>query len=286
MAFSSSNRRAQIPKSCELCKSEIKIKWKCVECNELICDRCKEIHLKANIQHQIIDIKSPFQDVQPKIITDNIPCTEHRTKMTCLFCRTCDHLVCPDCVSSKHNKHNFEPVEKMLSEKLVEMKRAEARYCKDLNLCQAKVETFQISEAKCESLCDESIVQIKQQEKTLIDAITKHSQERQNEIESERKSMKNKFSEIRKQTDQAKKTIIHHQDEIMTALKSIQGSIIFATAKQFVKMMSDANLNFNPIPSEIKYFIPGKETVNDKYNQTLILRLLIHTLQIYQVSTT
>ena len=109
--------------------------------------------------------------------------------MTCLFCRTCDHLVCPDCVSSKHNKHNFEPVEKMLSEKLIEMKRAEARYCKDLSLCQAKVETFQISEAKCESLCDESIVQIKQQEKTLIDAITKHSQERQNEIESERKSM-------------------------------------------------------------------------------------------------
>jgi hypothetical protein len=36
--------------------------------------------------------------------------------------------------------------------------------------------------------CDESIVQIKQQEKTLIDAITKHSQERQNEIEFERKS--------------------------------------------------------------------------------------------------
>ena len=87
MAFSSSNKRAQIPKPCELCKTEIKIKWKCVECNKLICDRCKEIHpnSQANIQHQIIDIKSPFQDVQPKIITDNIPCTEHRTKMTFLF---------------------------------------------------------------------------------------------------------------------------------------------------------------------------------------------------------
>jgi hypothetical protein len=94
---------------------------------------------------------------------------------------------------------------------LDELKGAEARYCKDLTLCRAKVNEFQISEAKCESLCDESIVQIKQQEKTLIDAITKHSQERQNEIESERKS----------------------------------------------------DFNFNPIPSEIKYFIPGKETVND-----------------------
>jgi hypothetical protein len=39
-------------------------------------------------------------------------------------------------------------------------------------------------------LCDETIVQIKQQEKTLIDAITKHSQERQNEIEFERNGFK------------------------------------------------------------------------------------------------
>jgi hypothetical protein len=47
----------------------------------------------------------------------------------------------------------------------------------------------------------------------------------------------------------------------MAALKSIQGNIIFATATKFENMKSD--LNFNPIPSEIKYFIPGKETVND-----------------------
>jgi hypothetical protein len=36
---------------------------------------------------------------------------------------------------------------------------------------------------------------------------------------------------------------------------------IFATATKVKKMMSD--FNFNQIPSEIKYFIPGKETVND-----------------------
>jgi hypothetical protein len=45
------------------------------------------------------------------------------------------------------------------------------------------------------------------------------------EIESERKSMKNKFSEIRQQTDQAEKTIVHDQDEIMAALISTQGLI-------------------------------------------------------------
>ena len=263
MAFSSSIKGVQNPKFCDLCKTDIQIKWRCVECNKFICDRCKEIHLnvQTNIQHQIIDIKSPFQDVQPKIITDNIPCTEHRTKMTFLFCRTCDHLVCADCILSKHKKHNFEPLEKILSEKLEELKGAEARYSKDLTVCKAKVKEFQISETKCESLCDETITTIKKREKTLIDGIIKHSQKLQNEIEMERKTVKKTFCDMKRQADQAEKTIILHQDEIMAALKSIQGSTIFTTATKSKKMMSD--LNFNPIPSEIKYFIPGKETVND-----------------------
>ena len=263
MAFSSSIKRAQNPKLCEFCKSDINIKWKCVECNKFICDRCKDIHLnvQTNIQHQIIDIKSLFQDVQPKIITDNIPCTEHTTKMTFLFCRTCDHLVCADCILSKHSKHNFEPVEQILTEKLDDLKGAEARYNKDLTLCRAKVNEFQISETKCESLCDESITTIKKREKTLIDGIAKHSQKLQNEIELERKTVKQTFCDMKRQADQAEKTIILHQDEIMAALKSIQGSTIFTTATKSKKMKSD--LNFNPIPSEIKCFIPGKETVND-----------------------
>jgi hypothetical protein len=53
-------------------------------------------------------------------------------------------------------EHNFEPVEKILSEKLDDLKGAEARYSKDLTLCRAKVEELQISETDYESLCDET----------------------------------------------------------------------------------------------------------------------------------
>jgi hypothetical protein len=228
-----------------------------------MCEKCKKIHNKVqtNTQHQIVDLKRPFQDVEQKVILDNIRCDEHQTKMTCLFCRTCDHLVCLDCISSKHNKHNFEPIEKILSEKLDELKGAEARYCKDLTLCQAKVEEFQISETKYESLFDETITKIKKREQTMIGSVRKYSIELQKQIELDRKSEKKKFLNIKRQTDQTEKTIIHHKDEIMAALKSIKGSTIFATATKVKKMMSD--FNFNQIPSEIKYFIPGKVTVND-----------------------
>jgi hypothetical protein len=69
---------------------------------------------QISVPHEIVDIKTSLHDVQPKVIVDNIPCHEHKAKMTCLFCRTCDHLVCLDCVSFTHKKHNFEPIEKVL----------------------------------------------------------------------------------------------------------------------------------------------------------------------------
>jgi hypothetical protein len=51
---------------------------------------------------------------------------------------------------------------------LDDLKGAEARFSKDLTLCQAKVNEFQISETKFESLCDESITTIKKREKQLF----------------------------------------------------------------------------------------------------------------------
>jgi hypothetical protein len=95
--------------------------------------------------------------------------------------------VCADCILSKHNKHNFEPVEKILSEKLDELKGAEARYSQDLTLCQTKVEEFHISETKYESLFDESIITIKKREQTMIDSVRKYSIELQKQIELDRK---------------------------------------------------------------------------------------------------
>ena len=120
MAYSSSVKRAQVPKCCELCEEDTRIKWRCVECNMSLCDKCKKLHTRVqmSVPHEIVDIKTSLHDVQPKVIVDNIPCDEHKAKMTCLFCRTCDHLVCLDCVSSTHNKHNFEPMDKILSKKL------------------------------------------------------------------------------------------------------------------------------------------------------------------------
>ncbi|CAC5419050.1 unnamed protein product [Mytilus coruscus] len=77
MAFSQSIRQAKVPKPCELCETDINIKWKCVQCNTLMCEKCKKIHLKVqtSIKHDIVDVKSSEakKEMEHNIVTDNIP---------------------------------------------------------------------------------------------------------------------------------------------------------------------------------------------------------------------
>ena len=263
MAYSSSVKRTQVPKCCELCEEDTRIKWRCVECNMSLCDKCKKLHQKVQISvpHEIVDIKTSLHDVQPKVIVDNIPCHEHKAKMTCLFCRTCDHLVCPYCVSFTHKKHNFEPIEKVLPEKLDELKGAEEKYCNNLTLCQTKSKEIKDSETKCDSLVDETIEQIKQKEQNLIEDITKYSKNLQNQAEFERKTVKTQLSDLKGQTNQSEENLKTKKDEVMTALASNKGSMIFASAIEIKKKMPD--LNFKLFPSGIKPFVPTRGTVED-----------------------
>jgi hypothetical protein len=67
---------------------------------------------------------------------------------------------------------------------------------------------------------------------------------------------------LKRQADQAEKTIILHQDEIMAALKSIQGSIIFTTATKSKKMMSDLNFSPDFVKSFISELLPSDRSMS------------------------
>ena len=42
MAFSSSIRKAQNVKLCELCENETNLIWRCIQCDTILCDKCKK----------------------------------------------------------------------------------------------------------------------------------------------------------------------------------------------------------------------------------------------------
>jgi hypothetical protein len=57
MAYSQSMRRAQTPKTCELCEATTEIKWTCRQCQTFMCDKCKKIHLKVQTSIEQLSVR-------------------------------------------------------------------------------------------------------------------------------------------------------------------------------------------------------------------------------------
>jgi hypothetical protein len=81
--------------------------------------------VQTTIEHEIIDVTTSggFIDVQPTVIcTDNIPCQIHRSKLSFMFCQTCDVLVRSNCICSSHKKHDLESIDQVCMEKMEKLK--------------------------------------------------------------------------------------------------------------------------------------------------------------------
>ncbi|CAC5424232.1 unnamed protein product [Mytilus coruscus] len=101
----------QVPVFCSLCEEETKIKWKCLDCDMLMCDKCKEkIHMKFKFakDHEVISIQQ-VRLYYEEIDFSNLSCRTHTRQSCVMFCKSCDCLVCPLCISETHNGHGLVP---------------------------------------------------------------------------------------------------------------------------------------------------------------------------------
>ncbi|XP_063410064.1 uncharacterized protein LOC134693250 [Mytilus trossulus] len=111
MAFARSIQKGQIPVGCQLCEGGNKIQWKCITCESLMCDKCKNgVHLKIGKDHKILNINEIGKSEGSKdtIKFSEVKCDEHSNQACCLFCKTCNKFICPKCITIKvHNGHEL-----------------------------------------------------------------------------------------------------------------------------------------------------------------------------------
>ncbi|XP_076078766.1 uncharacterized protein LOC143048777 [Mytilus galloprovincialis] len=107
----------QAPLLCQICEIARGIEWKCLDCDLLMCQKCKEkIHPKFKLtnEHKIVNIKDvgnkevQVSSCEEEIWFGNIKCTEHCEEICCLYCQLCDKLICMQCVTKTHKSHIFE----------------------------------------------------------------------------------------------------------------------------------------------------------------------------------
>ncbi|VDI22914.1 Hypothetical predicted protein [Mytilus galloprovincialis] len=191
MAFSQSLHKSQIPINCHLCDIEKNIKWKCLECELLMCDNCKikrHPRIKNSINHKVIDIKD-IGLLSEELDFTNIKCRDHPGQTCCFFCKSCNSLVCPTCESKVHKKHDLIEIRDAYNIKKDKLKTGQRKI--ETNKDEVLTKKGHLEKLKNSEYAKYTRVMrnIKNQEESLKQAVEKHIEKIRNEVDQDRKTV-------------------------------------------------------------------------------------------------
>ncbi|CAG2194361.1 MUL [Mytilus edulis] len=100
---------AQVPKACQICAENIKIRWKCLNCKTLLCNTCGQRHVSDELylEHQVVDL----DNIDRMQTYDFTKCSFHPQNSVSLYCWECKQTICVDCLGKTHHGHTLETIE-------------------------------------------------------------------------------------------------------------------------------------------------------------------------------
>ncbi|CAB4025207.1 E3 ubiquitin- ligase TRIM71-like [Paramuricea clavata] len=85
---------------------------RCVTCEKFLCRECLTDHNKyrGHNDHSVLTMEELSKPENRKKINDKMYCNEHSGKKLKVYCKTCDQLICKDCMDFKHVKQSHSCV--------------------------------------------------------------------------------------------------------------------------------------------------------------------------------
>ena len=149
---------------------------RCITCGHYLCDRCLSIHQKQKITkgHTVrtlkeIKLSDKVQGIRS--LVEDKHCEDHKGEILKLFCKTCNKVICRDCVLVGCRAHDYvfvrdvRPATQNNLKSLVVAVRAKEKECQTQ---QKRLENVTASNARILKSCEKTVNEHCQ---SLIDAI-------------------------------------------------------------------------------------------------------------------
>lgn len=102
---------------CGLCESIDPVVSYCTDCLSGLCDFCHKAHQRQKIYHGHCIKK--VDDIDTSALTEmarteskgQLVCTRHPKEVPQIFCKSCDELVCCQCIVDQHDGHKFARID-------------------------------------------------------------------------------------------------------------------------------------------------------------------------------
>ncbi|VDI63938.1 tripartite motif-containing protein 71 [Mytilus galloprovincialis] len=251
---------------CQLCEKPKEIKWKCFNCDLVLCQKCVNKHSKfsGSEDHCIIDFKqvgTPKNlDIIRKFNLKNIKCGIHTEENCTLFCIDCKTPLCSFCViESTHKNHNIDKLSVVYSNQLSELKDIQERIQQNLPDIRKSVRE---SDATSDNY-HEVIERIIQREKELKERVTEEAAKLIEELDKLIIPSKGDFIEEKQKIQKVERKLTEANKEIDSALKSHQATSVLTTYGR-VRKDFQLNMNSDNIPLEQKFtlIVPDSLSIN------------------------
>lgn len=126
--------------TCQFCETSNKTKWKCVNCDLILCEECKiKLHtkVKKNENHKVVDLKEFSNLGANETIWDldlkDIQCTIHHKEHCIIYCQDCKVLSCAVCLLESHQNHKLAKIDEVYSNRVKELQELDNKISQNLS---------------------------------------------------------------------------------------------------------------------------------------------------------
>lgn len=259
MSFSKALHQGQALASCHLCENETKINWKCLDCDVLMCDKCKnKIHVKLKCakDHKVIAIKEVGLH-RKELDFSNLKCTEHDRQSCVMFCTTCDKSVCTSCISKIHKGHGFIEITEAYEIKIEKFKNEQEKAKEKVQGLMKRQQELAHVNMKSDPIHKEVIKKIEAQNRDLKLAVEKYTVELKDDLGIKWVDLhKQEVSEVEKNIHKLKQLSSNAEDIIQS--KDVS-QLFFECEKlsSAVNLTETGVVNISFLPSHISPYIVG-----------------------------
>ncbi|CAC5374364.1 unnamed protein product [Mytilus coruscus] len=125
----------QVSIFCTVCGTRKNLKYRCMECNIITCEKCKDIHSisPSNSSHTILSFDSIITNNCTEYEIRKMHCKKHNTKKYSSFCQTCKFLICEYCFTESHSYHRSIDIDKFVHEKYTSEDKSRKKILKTMS---------------------------------------------------------------------------------------------------------------------------------------------------------
>ncbi|CAG2193592.1 unnamed protein product [Mytilus edulis] len=166
--------------TCQFCETSNETKWKCINCDLILCQECKiKLHtkVKKNENHKVVDLKEFSNLGASETIRDvdlkNIQCTFHTNELCFIYCQDCKVLSCAVCLLESHQNHKLAKIEDVYSIRVKELQEQDNKISQNLPYLEKWGSNLQAIKSDEQTQYNELKQTILKQQSELKERITK-----------------------------------------------------------------------------------------------------------------